>query len=518
MLMADRFKNKAVKKAGITTDYSREQIAELQRCMLDPVYFIEKYIRIQHPTRGAVNFKLYGFQKSLIRLYNQEADSIVLASRQVGKTTTVSAYLLWFAIFHLDVTILIASNKDDNAMELIKRIKYQYENLPNWIKPGVEDDGYNMHQIAFENESRIVSTATSVSAGRSFAISLLYLDEFAFVQPEIQDEFWTSISPTLSTGGRCIITSTPNGDTNIFAELWRGAQVGTNGFKYMHIHWQDPPDRDEAFKAKMIGKLGIRKWLQEYETHFLSSDALLLDGIFLERITQTMKNLQPKYSLKGISLWDDIKKGIYLIGVDPATGSGEDFSVIQLYSFPDLVQVAEFRSNTMSTNELYAILKNLIKFVESKGGEVFFSVENNGVGEGVMALYDADEHPPENAELVDDGGKNRRGMTTSNKSKMRACVDFKEMIEKGNIVIKSQIMLSEMKTFVRAKGSYAAQRGSTDDCISAALIVTRVVAELSDFDDDAFQKLYGKQAEDWRNEEGDWETDGYDEGLPIVFG
>lgn len=442
-------------------------------------------------------------------------------------TTTVGAYLLWYTMFNDDKTVLIASNKDANAMELIKRIKYQYENLPLWIKPGVLDDGYNMHEIAFDTKSRIVSTATSSTAGRSFSISLLYLDEFAFVPAEIQDEFWTSIAPTLSEGGRCIITSTPNGDTNLFAELWRGAQVGLNGFKHAHIKWDDPPGRDEKFKRSMTGKLGVRKWLQEYETKFLSSDALLIDPLALERITYEMKDIRPKYEIKEIQFWADIiPNRNYLLSVDPATGSGEDFSAIQLYDFPGLVQVAEYRSNTMSTNQIYTVLKNLIKYVGTKKSFVFFSVENNGVGEGIMALYEADESPPENAELVDEAGKKRRGMTTSGQSKMKACVNFKEMFEKGNMKIKSHIMLSELKSYIRAKGAYEAQRGSTDDCIAASLIITRIVEEIATYEQLAFDKLYGEPTEDWSNEKGewgekDWSEKQYDESfdpLPMSFG
>jgi hypothetical protein len=519
--MTAKGKNPFVRKQGTQHEYTADQIRALQRCISDPVYFIETYIRIQHPSRGAVNFKLYDYQQDLIRLYT-EGDSIILSARQTGKTTTVAAYLLWYTIFNTDKAVLIASNKDSNAMELIRRIKYQYENLPMWIKPGVLDDGYNAHEISFDNKSRIVSVATSATAGRSFSISLLYLDEFAFVPPEIQDEFWTSIAPTLSEGGRCIITSTPNGDTNLFAELWRGAQVGLNGFKHMHVRWADPPGRDEKFKKSMTGKLGVRKWLQEYETKFLSSDALLIDPLVLERITYEMKEIKTRFKIKDIDFFDSVHEGRnYLLGVDPATGSGEDFSVIQLYEFPSLIQVAEYRSNTMSTNQIYTVLKNLIKYVGSKNSFVFFSVENNGVGEGIMALYEADETPPENAELVDEEGKKRRGMTTTGQSKMKACVNFKEMFEKGNLKIRSQTMLSELKSYIRAKGAYEAQRGSTDDCIAASLIITRIIEEIASYDQSAFDKLYGQKADDWSNEDGDWSVDEYDETddpLPMSFG
>ena len=461
------------------------------------------------------------FEENMFDLELEDDEHVFYTNDIVShNTTTVSAYLLWYAMFNMDKTILIASNKDSNAIELIKRIKYQYENLPTWLKAGVLDDGYNMHEISFDNKSRIVSTATSSTAGRSFAISLLYLDEFAFVPPEIQDEFWTSIAPTLSEGGRCIITSTPNGDVNLFAELWRGAQVGLNGFDYMHVKWDDPPGRNKEFKNRMTGKLGVRKWLQEYETKFLSSDALLIDPLVLERITHEMKNIRPVHKIKDITFWEKIlPRKNYLIGVDPATGTGDDFSVIHTYEFPSLVQVAEYRSNTMSTSQLYTVLKNLIKYIESKGSFVYFSVENNGVGEGLMALYESDETPPENAEMVDEDGKKRRGMTTTGQSKMKACVNFKEMFEKDNIKIRSQIFLSELKSYVRTRGAYEAQTGSTDDCIAATLIVTRIIEEIAVYEQTAFDKLYGTQADDWGKEGwGEEKYDEYDDPMPMSFG
>lgn len=183
------------------------------------------------------------------------------------------AFLLWYAIFKFEQTVVIASNKNDNAMEMIHRVRFIYERLPHWLKPGLADDGWNKHNVGFDNGSRIISQATSENTGRGLAISLLFLDEFAFVRDAIADEFWGSVSPTLATGGKCVICSTPNGDTNTFAQLWRGANipselnelVGINGFAPLEVKWDDPPGRDAAFKASEIGKIGEIRWSQEYE-------------------------------------------------------------------------------------------------------------------------------------------------------------------------------------------------------------------------------------------------------------
>ena len=468
-------------------------------------------------------------KENMYDLELDDEDHVYYTNGILSHNSTVSAaFLLWYATFNFDKTVLIASRANDHAMEMIERIRFAYENLPFWLKPGVRDDGWNKHTLGFDNGSRIMSTATAGNSGRGFSISLLYLDEFAFVAPNIQDEFWTSISPTLATGGSCIMTSTPNGDMDIYAEIWRGANIpgsdptkktGHNGFRPIRVRWDQPPGRDEKFKEDQIAKIGERKWMQEYECVFLSSDALLISSLYLANQTPLIEKIMPLKTVNDVVFFDEIQAGgTYLIGVDPATGTGEDYSVITVYDFPGLTQIAEYRSNTMSTNTLYGVLKNLLIYLESRNCMNYFSVENNGVGEGVIALYEADEDPPVNSEFISEEGKGKRGFTTSNKTKMRNCVNLKEMYEKGKITIKSRITLAEMKSFVRHKGSYAAQKGSTDDTIAALLIVIRLIEEIASYDQTAFDKLYVGDYEQW--DSSTW--DGYesydenDEGMPII--
>lgn len=501
-----RARNPNLKKANQQVEMTPEQVLEFKKCANDPIYFIRTYVMIQHPIRGAVPFELYPYQERLIKAYQENRFSVVLSARQTGKSVTSASYLLWFAIFHFDKTILIASNKNKNAMEMILRIRFAYENLPMWLKPGVTDDGWNKHNVSFDNGSRIESAATSEDSGRGMSISLLFLDEFAFVNPSIQEDFWTSIEPTLSTGGSCIMSSTPNGDSNKFAQIWRGAQLGANGFYAIQIFWDEPPGRDDVFKAETIGKLGERKWLQEYECVFLSSDAQLIDSLFLANLTSTLKDIKPLYSIRDIVFWKEPLPGTtLLISVDPSTGNGHDFSAIEVFDFPTMDQVAEFRSNSMSSPFLYNILKGLLRYLEQRRCTVYFTVENNGVGEGIIALYQNDEMPPE-AEFVSEQGKDRMGLTTTGKTKIRTCLSFKEMLEKGTIQIKSRILLQELKEFVRKNNTYTARRGSTDDNISACLMIIRIIEEISTYDQEAFNKLYNADPEG-----GDWEKEEYNE-------
>lgn len=271
--------NPGLKKSNSLSEYTQEQIVELARCAKDPIYFIRNYIKIKHPKRGKISFNLYDYQEELIRMYMGNRFNIILSARQTGKTETSCAFLLWYAIFHPDKTVLIASNKSTNAMELIGKIRYAYEELPNWLKPGIDADNWNKHTCAFDNKSRIVSTTTSKDSGRGLAISLIYCDELAFVKPHVQEEFWDSILPTISTGGAMIITSTPNGDSNLFARMWFTAigkvpeEREDDAFIPLHVKWDQPPGRDEKFKRTMIDKLGERKWQQEFEC--VSGDTLV---------------------------------------------------------------------------------------------------------------------------------------------------------------------------------------------------------------------------------------------------
>lgn len=496
-----RAKNPYLKRANEQYGYTIEQIYEIEKCRTDPVYFIKTYCQIQHPVQGTIPFALYPYQENMLTTYASHRQTIVLSARQTGKSQTSAAYLLWYAAFHPDKVVLIASNKNENAMEMIVRIRFMYEHLPHWLKPGLTEDGWNKHSVGFDNGSRIHSTATSETAGRGLSISLLFLDEFAFVRDTVQQAFWTSMAPTLATGGSCIITSTPNGDTNLFATLWRGANnpdpdstepnVGINGFASVEVLWDAAPGRDQRFKDTEIAKIGELRWLQEYECKFLSSDPLLVDTIVAANIDKAIKNIVPYGVYQDITFFvKPDPSSTYLIGMDCATGSGSDYTAIEVFEFPSMVQVAEWRSNTTSSPTAYAMLKRVLKMYERIGSTVYFSVENNGVGEAIIALFEQDEYPPTTAEFVSESGKNRKGITTSGKTKMKSCLLFKDMVERDNIHISSKSLVAEIKHFVRKAGSYAAKPGSTDDLIMATTIVLRLLDELSSFDQDAYDRLY----------------------------
>ena len=274
--MATSLDGVLIKKANKQETYTNEQVEDLLACM-DPdtgyLHFARKFAHIQHPVKGKLLFDPFEYQLGLMHSYHNYRFNINMMPRQTGKTTCASIYLAWYAMFNPDQTILIAAHKYTGAQEIMQRIRYVYELCPNHIRAGVTS--YNKGSIEFENGSRIISQTTTGNTGRGLSISLLYCDEFAFVPPNIAEEFWTSISPTLATGGRAIITSTPNSDEDTFAMIWKQAEekfdahgnesdVGSNGFHSFIAHWSEHPDRDEAWKEEEIGRIGEERFRREY--------------------------------------------------------------------------------------------------------------------------------------------------------------------------------------------------------------------------------------------------------------
>ena len=282
-----------IKKANQRESFTEDQINDLSKCM-DPVtgylYFSEHFAYIQHPVEGKLLFDPYTYQERLLESYHNHRFNINMLPRQTGKTTCAAIYLLWYAMFNPDQTILIAAHKYTGAQEIMQRIRYGYEMCPDHIRAGAVN--YNKGSIEFENGSRIVSATTTGNTGRGMSISLLYCDEFAFVNPSIADEFWTSISPTLATGGRAIITSTPNSDEDTFATIWKQAEqkfdehgnesdVGINGFHSFTCAWDEHPDRDDKWRDAEIGRIGEERFRREYGCEFLVFDETLISSIHL---------------------------------------------------------------------------------------------------------------------------------------------------------------------------------------------------------------------------------------------
>ncbi|MBT8450099.1 MAG: terminase family protein, partial [Gammaproteobacteria bacterium] len=252
-----------------------KQANEMVKCLNDVEYFIRNYVYVQHPTRGAVLFDLYDYQERVVDSLVNHEKSIILQPRQSGKTITIVAYMLHRAIFFPDVVIGVAAHKGDGAKEVIGRFRYGYENLPLWMKPAVRS--YNVFDIVFDNGSKIMSQTTTESTYRGKSLSILYLDEFAFVNPRIETEFWKSILPTISAKGtEFVITSTPNTSEGRFADIWFKAERGESDFNPIRVYNEEVPDRQELnengedFKTAMLKDMTPIEYAQEYDCAFVS--------------------------------------------------------------------------------------------------------------------------------------------------------------------------------------------------------------------------------------------------------
>ena len=505
------------KKENTRTYYDQHQIDELKRCQVDPVYFIENYATVLHATRGEIPFILYEYQKELLYNYQHNRNVISLMPRQSGKTEASAAYLLWEAMFKKNQNILMAAHVWEHVAEIMKRIKFVYEGLPDWLRAGVKRDGYNARSIKFGNGSTIQGVTTTPSSGRGKSISLLYLDEFSFVKPGIAKEFWASISPTLSTGGRCIITSTPNVDDDEFAQIWFGANnttdengktiqggVGRNGFKSFTVKWDEHPDRDEDWKAVEHAKIGEERWLREFECRFISFDETLINSIFLNEEINKMSR-EPLYSTGQVRWYHPVKpNATYVVGMDPSMGTGGDNCAIEIFELPSLIQVAEWRDNRTRIPEQIKILMQVLKFLHSEMAQnvmqkgepdIYWSVENNTLGEAsliVIAETGEENFPGQMLTESKRSGSSRvyrRGFNTSNKRKVEACAKLKSTLESGRMHIQSKALIRELKFFVAKGPGFQAKQGETDDLVMATILCLRMVQEILIWDGNMLEQL-----------------------------
>jgi len=488
------------KKANQRETFTEEQIQDLMACM-DPqngyLYFAEKFGYIQHPVKGKLLFEPFTYQCRLLESYHNYRFNINMLPRQTGKTTCAAIYLLWYAMFQPDQTVLIAAHKYTGAQEIMQRIRYAYELCPDHIRAGVIN--YNKGTIEFENGSRIVSQTTTGNTGRGMSISLLYCDEFAFVQPNIAQDFWTSISPTLATGGRAIITSTPNSDEDTFATIWKQAEqkfdehgneneVGINGFHSFTCHWSEHPDRDDKWKEEELGRIGEERFRREYECEFLVFDETLINAIKLA----TLEGTSPIINM-GQTRWykKPTSEFTYAVALDPSMGTGGDYSAIQVYELPSYEQVAEWQHNTTAIPGQIRVLADICKYIESETKapqSIYWSVENNGLGEAALIVIN--DYGEENipglfvSEPIRKGHvrKFRKGFNTTHSTKVTACSRLKTMVENDKLMIKSKPLVSELKNFVATGSSYQAKLGHSDDLISATLLALRMMDVMKDWD------------------------------------
>lgn len=499
-----------IKKANVAYKWTNSQLEELMQCgdpETGPQYFLNNFFYIQHPTQGKIPYKAFNYQDELLESYHTHRFSVNMLGRQMGKTTTAVGYLLWYAMFVDNSTILIAAHKYTGAQEIMQRLRYAYETCPDHIRAGVTS--YNKQSIEFENGSRIVAQTTTETTGRGMSVSMLYCDEFAYVEPNIAVEFWTSISPTLATGGKAIITSTPNSDEDQFAQIWNEAnkrfdeygnetELGKNGFyPYMAV-WHQHPDRDETWANEERSRVGVERFEREHECKFLIFDETLINSISLsnlEGIDPVMKMGQARW-YKKID-----PASTYIISLDPSLGTGGDYAAIQILELPSLHQVGEWHHNMTPVQAQARILRDLLKYIDERCSEagvtssIYYSVENNSVGEAALvAINELGEETFPGLFLSEPIKKGhvrrfRKGFNTTHSAKINACAKLKQLIESKQLNLYSKSLISELKTYVASGITFKAKTGQHDDLVASLLLAMRMVLILQDWDPTIYEKM-----------------------------
>jgi hypothetical protein len=507
-----------IKKAHAQQKYTLEEVEHLEKCMdpIDgPLYFCKNFLKIQHPVRGSIPFHPYEYQERLIEAYHNNKQCIAMLPRQMGKTTCATGYLLWYTMFISEAQVLIAAHKYEGAQDIMNRYRFGYENLPDFIRAGVYS--YNRNTIEYDNGARIQATTTTENTGRGKSLSLIYCDEFAFVQPpEKAKEFWTALSPTLSTGGKCIITSTPNSDEDQFALIWTEAnkkfddhgneqKLGTNGFYSYFAHWNEHPDRDEKWAQTERVKIGEERFRREFDCEFLIFDETLINSVKLAE----MKGKDPVMTMGQTRWYKDIDpRCSYLVALDPSLGTGGDYGAIQVFEMPTMQQVAEWRHNLTPIQAQVRHLRDITKYIADRGVEkgsniqIYYSVENNTLGEAALVtIRDIGEENINGLFLSEPIRKGhvrkfRKGFNTTHKTKITACSKIKSLIETHRLHLYSKPLISELKTFVAHGVGFGAKTGEHDDLVSALLLIIRMADVLSDWDPQIYERMTERLTED----------------------
>lgn len=262
--------NPLLKKTNQSIEWTQEMVSEWVKCSNDPVYFIEKYMKIINVDKGLISFELYPYQREMIYAFQEHRFNIITTARQAGKSTTTCGFILWYIIFNSDKTVALLANKGDTAREILGKIRLAYQHLPKWLQHGTAE--WNKGSVELENNSRVIAAATSSDAIRGYAINLLFIDEAAFIQN--WEDFFTSVYPTISSGQdtKVALVSTPNG-LNHFYSIWVNAIEKRNSYNHIRVSWSDVPGRNEKWKQDTLAAMNfdIEKFAQEHECIFGTS-------------------------------------------------------------------------------------------------------------------------------------------------------------------------------------------------------------------------------------------------------
>jgi hypothetical protein len=446
---------------------------EYVKCAQDPVHFMKKYCFIQHPQQGRILFHLYPFQEKVLQLWKENPYSVILKSRQLGISTLSAGYSLWLMLFHKDKNVLCIATKQETAKNMVTKVRFMFDNLPSWLKIDTVEN--NRLSLRLSNGSQIKAVAASSDAGRSEAVSLLLIDEAAFI--ENIDHIWASAQQTLATGGGAIVLSTPYGTGNWFHRTWVSAESAENDFLPIKLPWYVHPDRDQAWRDRQNELLGDpRMAAQECDCDFASSGDVVFYGEYIEFYEQTyIKDpLEKRGADQNLWIWQpaDYSRN-YLVVADVARGDGKDYSAFHVIDIETNTQVAEYRGQ-IGVKEY----GHLLVGVATEYNEALLVVENASIGwatiqtiidRGYSNLYYSTKSDSSLSESYFDKymdtSKMVPGFTMSSRLRPMVIGKFQEYVNDKSVIIQSKRLLEEMKVFIWKNGRAEAQQGYNDDLV-----------------------------------------------------
>lgn len=460
--------NRSLKQIGYVISYDYEQVQELFRCKDDPIYFIKTYCKIVSlDSEQLIPFNLFDYQENFINIMQNNRRVISMQPRQMGKSQTVAAYILWYTLFNNNKTVAILAYKSDAAMEILARYQLMYENIPIWMQQGIKT--WNKGDVELENGSSVITAATSSAGIRGKSVNLLYVDEVAIVPNNIAEQFFTSVYPVVSAGEttKIILTSTPLG-YNHFWKFWNDAETGQNGFAHLKVNYWEHPKRDKVWAEEQKRLLGEVKFNQEVMCAFLGSSNTLISA-------ETIGRLSPKayvYSKDNLDVLEEPKQGhAYFITVDTSRGVGGDyhaFTVIDTTNYPFSI-VAKFRDNTISPLLYPSIIHKVAKdyfnayiLVEiNDNGQQIADIIHNELEYDNMIWVGSDSRY---GQYMSSSGKDAKlGIRTTKQVKSIGCATLKTLVENNKLLVFDKDVISEFSTFVEQKGTFKADIGYHDD-------------------------------------------------------
>ena len=494
--------NPNLKRANVSVEFTKEQIQEYQKCMDDPIYFIENYMKIVSLDEGLVPMNMYKFQKKMVRTFHKNRFTICKLPRQSGKSTIIIAYLLHYVLFNPNVNVAILANKSSTARDILGRLQLGYEHLPKWLQQGVIS--WNKGSLDLENGSSILAASTSASAIRGGSYNIIFLDEFAYVPSTVSEEFFSSVYPTISSGKttKVMIVSTPHG-MNMFYKLWTDAENKKNDYVPIEVHWSEVPGRDEVWKEETIRNTSQSQFNSEFECEFLGS----IDTLIAPHKLKQMPYVDPIQSHADLDIFEkpDPKK-TYFLTADVARGSSQDYSafvVMDVTTMPYKI-VAKYRNNEVKP----LMFPHKIHEVAKAYNNCFVMVEVNDIGEQVANSLQFDleydnlvmaSMRGRSGQILGagfSGGKAQLGVRTTKAVKRIGCSNLKQLIESDKLIIPDYDVMNELSTFVVKGSSWAADDGCNDDLVACLFLFAWAVdqqyfKELTD--NDIRERMYKEQ-------------------------